>query len=207
MDGEDVPTVAGPSVKVKIDGSTVMINDATVTTADIVARRCHPRDRQSSPAAEVDHRSSPARSAPLGAGGVRCGMGPGLSTSIVGTVDACPMTWARSTNAASWSNHLPTAAILRCVRHTTGTARWCTRSAVALSGTTMQSNSRRTSSWPRGVRSGRTIRPWWTRRLADGDCTQQGDRPPAPTGSPAADRSAMCADGPEVPRRRPTMST
>jgi transforming growth factor-beta-induced protein len=37
MDGEDVPTVAGPSVKVKINGSTVMINDATVTTADIAA--------------------------------------------------------------------------------------------------------------------------------------------------------------------------
>ena len=37
MDGQDVPTVAGPTVKVKIDGSTVMINDATVTTADIAA--------------------------------------------------------------------------------------------------------------------------------------------------------------------------
>ena len=37
MDGTDVPTVAGPTVKVKIDGSTVMINDATVTTADIEA--------------------------------------------------------------------------------------------------------------------------------------------------------------------------
>ena len=37
MDGQDVPTVAGPPVKVKIDGSTVMINDATVTTADIAA--------------------------------------------------------------------------------------------------------------------------------------------------------------------------
>ncbi len=37
MDGEDVPTVAGPTVKVKISGSTVMINDATVTTADIAA--------------------------------------------------------------------------------------------------------------------------------------------------------------------------
>ena len=37
MDGQDVPTVAGPTVKIKIDGSTVMINDATVTTADIVA--------------------------------------------------------------------------------------------------------------------------------------------------------------------------
>lgn len=37
MDGQDVPTVAGPSVKVKIDGSTVMINDATVTAADIAA--------------------------------------------------------------------------------------------------------------------------------------------------------------------------
>ena len=37
MDGQDVPTVAGPTVKVKIDGSTVMINDAKVTTADIAA--------------------------------------------------------------------------------------------------------------------------------------------------------------------------
>ncbi len=37
MDGEDVPTVAGPTVKVKISGSTVMINDATVTAADIAA--------------------------------------------------------------------------------------------------------------------------------------------------------------------------
>ena len=37
LDGQDVPTVAGPPVKVKIDGSTVMINDATVTTADIAA--------------------------------------------------------------------------------------------------------------------------------------------------------------------------
>jgi transforming growth factor-beta-induced protein len=37
MDGQDVPTVAGPTVKVKINGSTVMINDATVTAADIAA--------------------------------------------------------------------------------------------------------------------------------------------------------------------------
>ncbi len=37
MDGKDVPTVAGSPVKVKIDGSTVMINDAKVTKADIVA--------------------------------------------------------------------------------------------------------------------------------------------------------------------------
>jgi transforming growth factor-beta-induced protein len=37
MDGQDVPTVAGPTVKVTIDGSTVMINDAKVTTADIAA--------------------------------------------------------------------------------------------------------------------------------------------------------------------------
>ena len=37
MDGKDVATVAGPTVKVKINGSTVMINDATVTTADIKA--------------------------------------------------------------------------------------------------------------------------------------------------------------------------
>lgn len=37
MDGQDVPTVAGPTVKIKINGSTVMINDATVTTADIAA--------------------------------------------------------------------------------------------------------------------------------------------------------------------------
>jgi transforming growth factor-beta-induced protein len=37
MDGQDVPTVAGPTVKVKIDGSTVMINDATVTAADVAA--------------------------------------------------------------------------------------------------------------------------------------------------------------------------
>jgi transforming growth factor-beta-induced protein len=37
MDGKDVPTVGGPPLKVKIDGSTVMINDATVTKADIEA--------------------------------------------------------------------------------------------------------------------------------------------------------------------------
>jgi uncharacterized surface protein with fasciclin (FAS1) repeats len=37
MDGKDVATVAGPTVKVTIKGSTVMINDATVTTADIAA--------------------------------------------------------------------------------------------------------------------------------------------------------------------------
>ncbi len=37
MDGKDVPTVAGPTVKVTIDGSTVMINDAKVTAADIAA--------------------------------------------------------------------------------------------------------------------------------------------------------------------------
>ena len=37
MDGKDVATVAGPTVKIKISGSTVMINDATVTTADIKA--------------------------------------------------------------------------------------------------------------------------------------------------------------------------
>jgi uncharacterized surface protein with fasciclin (FAS1) repeats len=37
MDGKEVATVAGPSVKVKVDGSTVMINGATVTTADIKA--------------------------------------------------------------------------------------------------------------------------------------------------------------------------
>jgi transforming growth factor-beta-induced protein len=37
MDGADVATVAGPTVKVKINGSTVMINDATVATADIKA--------------------------------------------------------------------------------------------------------------------------------------------------------------------------
>ena len=37
MDGQDVATVAGPTVKVTIDGSTVMINDAKVTTADIAA--------------------------------------------------------------------------------------------------------------------------------------------------------------------------
>jgi transforming growth factor-beta-induced protein len=37
MDGQDVPTVAGPTVKVKISGSTVMINDATVTAADVAA--------------------------------------------------------------------------------------------------------------------------------------------------------------------------
>ncbi len=37
MDGQDVATVAGPTVKVKINGSTVMINNATVTTADIKA--------------------------------------------------------------------------------------------------------------------------------------------------------------------------
>ncbi len=37
LDGQDVPTVAGSTVKVKTDGSTVMINDATVTTADVTA--------------------------------------------------------------------------------------------------------------------------------------------------------------------------
>ncbi|HSB86404.1 MAG TPA: fasciclin domain-containing protein [Ilumatobacteraceae bacterium] len=37
MDGKDVATVAGPTVKVKVNGSTVMINDATVTTADVEA--------------------------------------------------------------------------------------------------------------------------------------------------------------------------
>ena len=37
MDGQDVPTVAGPTIRVKTDGSNVMINDATVTTADIGA--------------------------------------------------------------------------------------------------------------------------------------------------------------------------
>ena len=37
MDGKDVATVAGPTVKVKVTGSTVMINDATVTTADVKA--------------------------------------------------------------------------------------------------------------------------------------------------------------------------
>lgn len=37
MNGEDVATVAGPTVKVTVDGSTVMVNDATVTTADIKA--------------------------------------------------------------------------------------------------------------------------------------------------------------------------
>jgi len=37
MDGKDVATVAGPPVKVKVDGSTVMVDDATVTAADIEA--------------------------------------------------------------------------------------------------------------------------------------------------------------------------
>ena len=37
MDGQDVATVAGPPVKVTVNGSTVMINDATVTAADIAA--------------------------------------------------------------------------------------------------------------------------------------------------------------------------
>lgn len=37
LDGQDVATVAGPAVKVKVSGSTVMVNDATVTTADIAA--------------------------------------------------------------------------------------------------------------------------------------------------------------------------
>ena len=37
MDGKDVATVAGPTVRVKLNGSTVMINDATVTTTDIKA--------------------------------------------------------------------------------------------------------------------------------------------------------------------------
>lgn len=37
MDGKDVATVAGPTVKVTVNGSTVMINNATVTTADIKA--------------------------------------------------------------------------------------------------------------------------------------------------------------------------
>jgi uncharacterized surface protein with fasciclin (FAS1) repeats len=37
LDGKEVATVAGPKVKVTISGSTVMINDATVTTADVKA--------------------------------------------------------------------------------------------------------------------------------------------------------------------------
>jgi uncharacterized surface protein with fasciclin (FAS1) repeats len=37
MDGKDVATVAGPTVRVKVTGSTVMINDSTVTTADVKA--------------------------------------------------------------------------------------------------------------------------------------------------------------------------
>jgi uncharacterized surface protein with fasciclin (FAS1) repeats len=37
MDGQDVATVAGPPLNVAVKGSTVMINDATVTTADIAA--------------------------------------------------------------------------------------------------------------------------------------------------------------------------
>jgi len=35
MNGQDVATVAGPPVKVTVNGSTVMVNDATVTTPDI----------------------------------------------------------------------------------------------------------------------------------------------------------------------------
>lgn len=37
MDGADVETVNGATVKVSVDGETVMINDATVTTTDIEA--------------------------------------------------------------------------------------------------------------------------------------------------------------------------
>ena len=37
MNGQDVKTVAGPTLNVQINGSTVMVNDATVTTADIAA--------------------------------------------------------------------------------------------------------------------------------------------------------------------------
>jgi len=37
MNGQDVATVAGPPVKVTVNGSTVMVNDATVTTPDIPA--------------------------------------------------------------------------------------------------------------------------------------------------------------------------
>jgi uncharacterized surface protein with fasciclin (FAS1) repeats len=37
MNGKDIPTVAGPTVKVTINGATVMINDAMVTTADVAA--------------------------------------------------------------------------------------------------------------------------------------------------------------------------
>ena len=37
MNGQDVATVAGPPVKVTVNGSTVMVNDATVTTPDITA--------------------------------------------------------------------------------------------------------------------------------------------------------------------------
>ena len=37
MNGQEVATVAGPTVKLAINGSTVMVNDATVTAADIAA--------------------------------------------------------------------------------------------------------------------------------------------------------------------------
>lgn len=37
MNGQDVATAAGPTVKIGVSGSTVMVNDATVTAADIAA--------------------------------------------------------------------------------------------------------------------------------------------------------------------------
>jgi transforming growth factor-beta-induced protein len=37
MNGQDVATAAGPTVKIAVSGSTVMVNDATVTAADIAA--------------------------------------------------------------------------------------------------------------------------------------------------------------------------
>ncbi len=35
MDGQEVATVAGPSIKIAVDGDMVMVNDATVTKTDI----------------------------------------------------------------------------------------------------------------------------------------------------------------------------
>jgi uncharacterized surface protein with fasciclin (FAS1) repeats len=37
LDGEAVPTVNGADVQISVDGDTVMVNDATVTMADVVA--------------------------------------------------------------------------------------------------------------------------------------------------------------------------
>ena len=37
LDGEDVATVNGATVAISVDGDTVMVNDATVVTADVAA--------------------------------------------------------------------------------------------------------------------------------------------------------------------------